>query len=142
MNLRVNHHLQIQFLIHPLLSTITKSPQTASKELRVYARRKRPEREIEHSTPLAHVQEPVLSPKPVQIHSGKETPTLEIENEVITTNDCDMPITLIKGVRTCTQHLIYNFVSYGKLSPSYQAFVSALNSVQVPNSIQEALKNP
>ena len=47
-----------------------------------------------------------------------------------------------KGIRTCTDHPINRFVSYEGLSPSYHAFVSSLDRIQVPNSIQEALKDP
>ena len=98
-----------------------------SLEFRVYARRKRPEREIEHSTQLTH------------IHPGKGT--FDLENTAPITDDSNIPIALRKGVRTCTNHPICRFVSYEGLSPSYQTFVSALDNVQVPNSIQEALKS-
>ena len=47
-----------------------------------------------------------------------------------------------KGVRSCTNHPICKFVSYEGLSPSYRTFVSTLDSVQVPNSIYEALEHP
>ena len=45
-------------------------------------------------------------------------------------------------MRSCTNHPIYNFVSYEGLSPSFRAFVSNLNQVQVPHSIHEAVKIP
>ncbi|RVW29009.1 Retrovirus-related Pol polyprotein from transposon RE1 [Vitis vinifera] len=80
------------------------------------------------------------SPSPTQIHSGKGTTNLEKPIPFI--DDSNIPITLRKGVRTCTNHPICRFISYDGLSPSYQDFVSVLDSVQVPNSIQEALKNP
>ena len=35
-----------------------------------------------------------------------------------------------------------NFVNYDSLSPSCKAFATALDSVQVPNSTNEALKHP
>ena len=41
----------------------------------------------------------------------------------------DMPIALRKGKRTCTEHFIHNFLSYGKLSPAHRAFVSSLDEV-------------
>ena len=53
-----------------------------------------------------------------------------------------MPIALRKGIRTCTNHPISRFVSYDRLSPSYHAFVSVLDSIQIPTTIQEALKHP
>ena len=60
---------------------------------------------------------------------------------VIDIDDSNIPIALRKGVRSCTSHPISRFVSYEGLSPSYHAFVSALDNVRVPNSIQEALKD-
>ncbi|KAL3512094.1 hypothetical protein ACH5RR_024811 [Cinchona calisaya] len=54
----------------------------------------------------------------------------------------DIPIALRKGKRACTDHPIYNFVSYKKLSPSHYAFVSNLNKIQVPNTMHKALKVP
>lgn len=38
--------------------------------------------------------------------------------------------------------LIGKFVNYDSLSPSYRAFFTTLDSVQVRNSIHEALKHP
>ena len=57
-------------------------------------------------------------------------------------DNVDIPIALRKGVGSCTMHPIENFVNYDSLSPSYKAFVTALDGVQVPNSIHEALKHP
>ena len=37
-------------------------------------------------------------------------------------------------------HPIEKYLAYGKLLPSYRAFVSNLDSIHVPNSIQKALK--
>lgn len=53
-----------------------------------------------------------------------------------------MPIALRKGVRSCTQHLISNFVSLDLLSLAYRAFVVNLDQVQVPSSINEGFQNP
>lgn len=99
-------------------------------EFRVYARRHKPEKGTKHSTPLTHDQEFELSPKLIEIHSGKGTFDLENVQPVI--DDLNIPIALRKGVRTCTNHPISNFCSYEGLSPPYQAFVLALDSVQVP----------
>ena len=57
-------------------------------------------------------------------------------------DDLDLPIALRKGVRACIEHPIGNFVSYEKLSPSYQAFVSSIDNIQIPKTIQEALMDP
>lgn len=45
-------------------------------------------------------------------------------------------------MRTCTSHPIYNFVSYKSLSPGFQPFITKLDEIQIPNTIQEALKVP
>ena len=53
-----------------------------------------------------------------------------------------MPIAWRKGVRSCTQHPIGNFISYDKLSPTFRAFTSNITEIQVPRDIQEAFKYP
>lgn len=66
--------------------------------------------------------------------------------------DLNLPIVVRKGVRTCTRHLISNFVSYTHLSvsnfvsyrhlsPSLQAFVSRLLGAEITKNIQEALRD-
>ncbi|XP_019179337.1 PREDICTED: uncharacterized protein LOC109174571 [Ipomoea nil] len=37
---------------------------------------------------------------------------------------------------------IYNFISYDRLSPSYNAFITCLSSVSAPKSVKEALSHP
>lgn len=116
------------------------STQISNHELRVYARRRRLEKEIENPTPLTLDQDSEPSPKSAQIHSGMEISDLE-KNTAPVIDISEIPIALRKGVRSCTSHPISRFVSYEGLSPSYHAFVSALDNVQVPYSIQEALKD-
>ncbi|KAG8501502.1 hypothetical protein CXB51_003813 [Gossypium anomalum] len=50
-------------------------------------------------------------------------------------------IAVRKGTRSCTQHPISRFVSYGNLSKSYKAFVTNVDSVKTPKNIEEALKS-
>ncbi|KAF3772145.1 Retrovirus-related Pol polyprotein from transposon TNT 1-94 [Nymphaea thermarum] len=50
----------------------------------------------------------------------------------------DLPIALRKGVRSCTQHPIGNFVSYSRLSTDYKCFVSSLAVVVIPRNAIEA----
>ena len=53
------------------------------------------------------------------------------------------PIDIQKGIRsTCNPHLVYNFLSYHRLSLPYFAFVSTLSSVSIPTSTSEALSHP
>ncbi|GMI70512.1 hypothetical protein HRI_000720500 [Hibiscus trionum] len=52
-----------------------------------------------------------------------------------------LPIAVRKGTRSCTQHPISRFVSYGNLSKSYNTFISNVDSVETPKNIEEALKS-
>ena len=55
----------------------------------------------------------------------------------------DLPIAIRKGTRsTCNPHLVYNFLSYHRLSLPYFAFVSTLYFVFIPTSTSEALSHP
>lgn len=55
-------------------------------------------------------------------------------------NDLDLPIALRKGKRQCTQYTLSHFVSYEKISPSNQAFLTLLNTVSIPKILFRALK--
>ncbi|XP_050890899.1 uncharacterized protein LOC127096364 [Lathyrus oleraceus] len=57
----------------------------------------------------------------------------------------NLPIAICKGKGNCSTrnpYLIYNCVSYHRLFPIYCAFVTALASVSIPKTIQEALSHP
>jgi len=46
----------------------------------------------------------------------------------------------VKGIQsTQNSHLIYNFLSYHYISPSYFSFISSLSSIIVPKNVQKAL---
>ncbi|KAL6316992.1 hypothetical protein AAG906_026686 [Vitis piasezkii] len=85
-----------------------------------------------------HEAEP--GPNPSKL-PGNNTPDgtvdSELENDIL-----NMPIAWRKGVRSCTQHPIGNFISYDKLSPTFRAFTSSITEIQVPQNIQEAFKYP
>ena len=119
--------------IHPTPKQIT------NHELLTYSRRKRLGKEIEHTIPVTHDQDSKPSPNSAPINSSMETSNCE--NTASVTDDLHIPITLRKGVRSCTSHPINRFVSYEGLSPAYHAFVSAIDNVQVSKSIKEALKD-
>ena len=57
-------------------------------------------------------------------------------------DDLNRPVAHRKGVRSCTQHPISKFVSYEKLSPNLRALITNLESIALPNCIQEALQHP
>ncbi|KAM6551619.1 hypothetical protein CsatB_001427 [Cannabis sativa] len=109
-------------------------------EIRVYTRRKKSGKDIEHTTHMEdhHASEP--DPHSLETHSGLSNSN---HDKVLQINDdLDLPIALRKGVRACTKHPIRNFVSYKALSPSYQAFVSIIDNILIPQTIQEALTDP
>ncbi|XP_024019688.1 uncharacterized protein LOC112091089 [Morus notabilis] len=51
----------------------------------------------------------------------------------------NQPIAHRKGVRSCTQHPLRSYISYSNLSPKFQAFVTSLDKIRIPNSVYEAL---
>lgn len=53
----------------------------------------------------------------------------------------NIPITVCKGKRIYTLHLIQKFVSNANLSPFYQKDLSTNYSVSIPSSVVEALDN-
>ncbi|RVW71473.1 Retrovirus-related Pol polyprotein from transposon TNT 1-94 [Vitis vinifera] len=85
-----------------------------------------------------HEAEP--GPNPSKL-LGNNTPDGTVDSE-LENNILNMPIAWRKGVRSCTQHPIGNFISYDKLSPTFRAFTSSITEIQVPQNIQEAFKYP
>ena len=67
--------------------------------------------------------------------NGHVNPSLD------TNSDLYLPIALRKGIRTCTQHPISNFVSLKRLLSKYRAFVTHLSSNETPKTIQETLNS-
>ena len=54
----------------------------------------------------------------------------------------NIPIALRKCTRSCTKHLICNYVSYDNLSPQFRAFTASLDSTIIPKNIYIALECP
>ncbi|RVW56491.1 Retrovirus-related Pol polyprotein from transposon TNT 1-94 [Vitis vinifera] len=85
-----------------------------------------------------HEAEPGPNPSKLPGNNALDgTVDSELENDIL-----NMPIAWRKGVRSCTQHPIGNFISYDKLSPTFRAFTSSITEIQVPQNIQEAFKYP
>ncbi|KAL5850211.1 hypothetical protein ACOSQ4_008224 [Xanthoceras sorbifolium] len=64
---------------------------------------------------------------------------LQTENK----DDSELPIAIRKGLRECRNRPVYplcKYISYDGLSPSFKAFSANILPVQVPNSIEEAMK--
>ena len=55
-------------------------------------------------------------------------------------SDLDVPIAFRKGIKSCTQHPMSNFMSYKNLSSSMVAFTSQLSSVEILKNVENALK--
>lgn len=53
----------------------------------------------------------------------------------------DLPIALRKATRKCTQHPISQFLSYHRLSTHHKAFITALDSITIPNSVHKAFED-
>ena len=85
-------------------------------------------------------QEPEPSLPTLDDHNGMDSSSHDSLVPMI--DDSNQPIAHRKGVRGCIGHPIKKYLAYGKLLPPYKAFVLYLDSVQVPHSIQEALKIP
>ncbi|RVW81318.1 Retrovirus-related Pol polyprotein from transposon TNT 1-94 [Vitis vinifera] len=85
-----------------------------------------------------HEAEPGPNPSKLPGNNAPDgTVDSELENDIL-----NMPIAWRKGVRSCTQHPIGNFISYDKLSPTFRAFTFSITEIQVPQNIQEAFKHP
>ncbi|XP_022856635.1 uncharacterized protein LOC111377743 [Olea europaea var. sylvestris] len=96
-----------------------------------------------------HQKETAQRALPEQLHESEPTPRSCETSQDNSHSDSSphespdsRPIALRKGVRSCTNHPIYTYLSYRRLSPEYSVFVSSLNKIQVPNNIHEALEIP
>ncbi|RVX02079.1 hypothetical protein CK203_025480 [Vitis vinifera] len=116
--------------------------ESIGKELQVYSRRQ--------NNPKLVDLHPELPPMPCQTDDPKSNPTRVIQGNIdspVITDDIDSmddlnrPVAHRKGVRSCTQHPISKFVSYEKLSPNLRALITNLESIALPNCIQEALQH-
>ena len=76
---------------------------------------------------------------PNQVHSGEFDHPHELIDPMI--DHVNVPIALRKGVRSCTSHLIGNFVNYDSFFPTYRSFITSLDSVHISRIVHEALKH-
>ncbi|CAN1837958.1 Retrovirus-related Pol polyprotein from transposon TNT 1-94 [Linum perenne] len=101
-----------------------KGDELPRPELQVYKRRK------------VRTIEPMEQPTELNEHIPEDEVTPGVEDNL------DIPIAIRKGVRECTKHPIERNVGYGCLGSTYRGFITNLDSVEVPKTIQEALKHP
>jgi len=55
--------------------------------------------------------------------------------------ELDIPIAIKKGVRRCTQYPLANYLSYHWLSLKHFSFLTSLDSIIIPKTVEEALKD-
>ncbi|KAF7808226.1 sacsin isoform X2 [Senna tora] len=144
--------LEYQFC-HVEPSPVSPDIPESEKELKVYSRRKKDsqaggdeEKDQEGvDETRAEIEDPMhCQDTPSDPHShekGNTDPNLAI-SDVCPDEILSPPIAKPKGVRSCTLHPISQFVSYEKLSPKFQAFVSNLDKEVIPTNIHEALQHP
>ncbi|KAL6334504.1 hypothetical protein AAG906_016056 [Vitis piasezkii] len=86
----------------------------------------------------------VTEPRPMQVQTFEPTLGNEVHNysaPLDLHDDVDLPIAIRKGTRKCMQHLLSNFVSFEKFSPSHKAFLTQINSIPIPQTLTKALSN-
>ena len=91
----------------------------------------------------------VTQPQPLQVYthpridtgpSADSSPMAPSSMTSVLPSLIDLPIAIWKGTRSFRNpYLIYNFLTYHRLSSPYFAFVSTLSSVYVPETMHEAL---
>ena len=114
-------------LLEPEILAPTECTQpTHEKELRVYTRRKRPQEKMETQILLEqnHKSNPILE-------SSGNNNSHNDSNDITSYTDLDGPIAIRKGVRKCTKHPIYNFMSYEGLSLEYRTFTTNVSSAEI-----------
>ena len=89
--------------------------------------------------PIQKLQENQVKSKTILEKSSQpktDFPNMPLEN-------LDIPIAVRKSSRSCTSRPLYptsKFVSYRNLSSSFSAFTSQLSRVEIPKTVQDALK--
>lgn len=97
------------------------------------------QREVNQRAPLKQLQELEPNFGSNGIPPGNSEP--EISNNKLNNDDFHLLIALLKGLRSCTKHPLYNCVSYQGLSSNFRSFLSNLDNTQVPCILQEALRS-
>ena len=88
--------------------------------------------------------QPILDPQqPLNSFSnpGTENSDTSPSNSNPIYSDLDLPIALRKGTISCTQHPLANYISYHRLSPKYKSFLTTLSSIEIPKTVEDALKD-
>lgn len=111
------------------------------KKLQVYTqKRKQGQKEDLNLTSHEPLQESTL--EPTELANDLPLPSSPLPAQISDSLDLDQPIALRKGVRICTKHPMFNFVSYHTLSPSFHNFYIVLSSIYVPHSVSKVIIHP
>ena len=92
-------------------------------------------------------------PRPLQVYTrcprtdigplADSSPMTPSSTTSVLPSPVDLPIAVRKGTRSShNPHLIYNFLTYHRLSSPYSVFISTLSSVSLPKTVHEALSHP
>jgi hypothetical protein len=68
----------------------------------------------------------------------------ELSHSSLPIPDLDQPSAIRKERRECTKNPLYpiaNFISFQKFSSSHKAFLSKINTIPIPKTLYEALRN-
>ena len=119
------------------------SPESAPrKEFQIYSRRKNHLGRSEYY-PVQTRQSKESNPIPTALEQAQKKAKTNVdslvEKETNLYSYLDIPIGKRKGVHSCTKHPLRYYLTYTSLSPTYRDFITSLDQIQIPNSIQEAL---
>ncbi|RVW96204.1 Retrovirus-related Pol polyprotein from transposon RE1 [Vitis vinifera] len=132
------------FTIEPMSSPVLASVTCNFPQFpKVYSREKAisEQKQVQESNSDLGNEITVRSNPPLYTQSG-ETSTDSIDNLDLDLN-LDLPITVRKGTRECTNQPLYplsHYVSLKHLSPAHKNFIVSLNTTIIPNTVSEALK--
>lgn len=91
---------------------------------------------------ITQARVPSISSRPDSNTHEQGNSTTHLSIPVTEQSDLNIPIAPRKPTRTCGPYQIQDFVYYGNLSTRYQAFVSKVDQIHIPNTLHEALKMP
>ena len=75
-------------------------------------------------------------------HEVNDPSSPEISPDSDDISNLNLLIAARKGIRICTQHLLYllsHFVSHDRLSPSHRNFLTSLNTIVIPKTLSKTL---
>lgn len=79
-------------------------------------------------------------PHHYQLSNPEQIPNEATGMENLQQYDLDVPIALLKGIRTCTKHPCADYVTFEKLSDQYRESTEKIDSITIPRDIKSALQ--